>query len=155
MENNLVVTKLEEGCPLPYDLLLLADPSKDNVDNYIFQSQIYMAALAGETIGCYALFQLDYDTFEIKNIAVAPAWQSKGIGTKLLCDAMEKVKSQGSKKLVIGTGNSSVGQLRLYQKVGFRITEVRKDFFTRNYSEPILENGVPCVDMIVLTMELS
>ena len=41
-----------------------------------------------------------------------------------------------------------------YQKAGFRITGVIPNFFKDNYDEEIIENGIPCRDMIRLTLEL-
>lgn len=90
----------------------------------------------------------------VTKLEVAPPWQSQKIATRLLNDAIEKAKSRGFKTLAIGTGNSSVGQLYLNQKAGFRITEVKRNFFRENYKDPIFENGVECVDLIMLTMQL-
>ena len=63
-------------------------------------------------------------------------------------------KKKGYKKIEIGTGNSSLGQLALYQKCGFRITGIDIDFFIRCYQEEIFENGIQCRDMIRLTQYL-
>lgn len=63
-------------------------------------------------------------------------------------------RGQGAKTLEIGTGNSSLNQLGLYQKCGFRIIGVDKDFFTRHYEDEIVENGIICRDMIRLSMDL-
>ena len=41
----------------------------------------------------------------------------------------------------------------LYQKVGFRMDQVRKDYF-RYYSEPIYENGIQIRDMLVFRFEM-
>ncbi len=54
----------------------------------------------------------------------------------------------------IGTGNSSVNQLSLYQKCGFRITGIEHDYFTKHYEEEIVENGLLCRDMIRLSLDL-
>ena len=151
---NIIISELNKTNTPPYELLLLADASKKNIDNYIFNSSIYVAEINEELIGCYVLCKASEDTLEIKNIAVAEQHQEKGIGATLLRDAIEKAREQEFKKIIIGTGNSSVGQLYLYQKAGFRITNIIPDFFTNNYDEPIMENGIACVDMIVLTKEL-
>ncbi|WP_339815401.1 GNAT family N-acetyltransferase [uncultured Imperialibacter sp.] len=127
--HDLVITALQKTDSLPCHLLLIADPSKHTIDKYISDSIVYKADLKGRTIGCYALFGVDNETVEIKNIAVDESFQGKGIGTILLNDAIEKAKLKGLKKIIIGTGNSSVGQLYLYQKVGFRITGKKPDFF--------------------------
>jgi ribosomal protein S18 acetylase RimI-like enzyme len=91
---------------------------------------------------------------ELVNIAVAEKQQGRGIGKQLVLHAIETAKSLGSKSLEVGTGNSSVGQLAFYQKCGFRIVGVDRDFFTRHYSKPIYENGIQCRDMIRLVLHL-
>lgn len=68
--------------------------------------------------------------------------------------AVATAKKQGYKTIEVGTGNSGASQLMLYQKCGFRITHVDRDFFVRHYEEPIEENGLPCVDMIRLSQDL-
>ncbi|PKL30065.1 MAG: GNAT family N-acetyltransferase, partial [Spirochaetae bacterium HGW-Spirochaetae-10] len=67
---------------------------------------------------------------------------------------IEWAQKNGSRSIVIGTGNSSLTQLSLYQKLGFRMDHIIKDFFTDNYSEPIVENGLLCRDMVVLKRDL-
>ena len=151
---NFEIIPLEVPGEIPWEFLLLADPSRANIEKYIPDSDIFLAKLNGQLCGCYVLYPADKETIEIKNIAVKEAHQGKGIGSLLLRDAKEKSKSKGAKKLLIGTGNSSVGQLYLYQKAGFRITGIKPDFFTENYEETIWENGILCRDMIILTMEI-
>lgn len=154
MTDNFEIKKLKKTDPIPYDLLLAADPPKSNIDKYITDSVIYIAIEAGLTVGCLALFKTHNDTVEIKNISIQNNHQRKGLGTLLLQYAIDQAKSSGFKKVVIGTGNSSIGQLYLYQKVGFRITNIVHNFFVENYELPIIENGIECRDMIVLTKAL-
>lgn len=56
-------------------------------------------------------------------------------------------------RLIVGTGNSSLGELAFYQKCGFRITGVIPGFFD-SYDPPIIEDGIPCRDMVRLTLAL-
>jgi len=107
-----------------------------------------------ETIGVVVLKAIHPETVEIVNIAVREDFQGKGIGKKLIQYAIDKAKDQKAKTLVIGTGNSSIYQLLLYQKCGFRITGIERDYFTREYDQEIYENGIQCRDMIRLSMEL-
>ena len=154
MKDEIVTRKLKDKESIPYDLLLIADPSIHNIDKYISDSVVYTADFKGQTVGCYVLYNVDKETTEIKIIVVDGKFQGKGIGTILLNDAIKRAKLRGIKKIIIGTGNSSIGQLYLYQKVGFRITDIKPDFFKINYNEPIIENGIECRDMIILTREL-
>lgn len=100
------------------------------------------------------LLPISPDTIELENIAVDDKEQGKGVGKQLVNHPIETVRSQGYHTIEAGTGNSSIGQLAFYQKCGFRITGVDKDFFIKNYDEKITENGIICRDMIRLAMEL-
>ncbi len=152
---ELRIRLLQKQEEIPYQLLLLADPSKKNIDTYILGADIYIAEKEEKIIACYVLKAVNSNTIEIKNIAVDPANQGKGIGKILLNNACETAKKNGFKNIIIGTGNSSIGQLYLYQKAGFSIINTVKDFFIDNYDEPIFENGIQCKDMIVLSKTLE
>lgn len=138
----------------PMYLLLLADPSKKLIDEYITRGECFVAVLNEEIIGVYALLPTRPETVELVNIAVAEEHQGKGIGKQLINHAVHYVRSKGYKTIEVGTGNSSIGQLALYQICGFRIIGVDRNFFIRHYEEEIFENGVHCRDMIRLSQDL-
>ena len=106
---------------IPKSLLLLADPSERQIATYVQRGLTYVAKQGRSVIGVYVLLETRPKTMEIMNIAVAEHLQGKGIGKKLLRHAVETAKGYGMSKLEVGTGNSSVSQLALYQKCGFRI----------------------------------
>ncbi|WP_053377424.1 GNAT family N-acetyltransferase [Paenibacillus sp. FJAT-27812] len=144
---------LKEEQP-PMELLLLADPSEALVSQYLKRGKCYVAVLDNEIIGEYVLLPTRPDTVEIVNVAVAENHQGKGIGKRLVKHAIQQAMKQGHKTIEIGTGNSGVAQLALYQKCGFRMTSIDRDFFIRHYSEPIYENGIQVVDMVRLSQDL-
>jgi ribosomal protein S18 acetylase RimI-like enzyme len=88
------------------------------------------------------------------NIAVNESQHGQGCGKQLIQYAIVEALKRGYTCIEIGTGNSSLSQLRLYQRCGFRIVGVDFDFFTRHYDEAIYENGLLCRDMIRLSYEL-
>ena len=153
-ELKLELKILEQGMPVPYDLLLLADPAQAVIDEYINQGKTFMAYHSNELVGVVVLFLLDEGQLEIKNIAVQPNWQGKGIGRGLLQAMIIEAKKEGGEALWIGTGNSSIGQLYLYQSTGFELAEVKWNFFIDNYDEPIWENGIQCKHMLMLRRAL-
>ena len=136
--------------PLPLDLLLEADPSESLVRAYCESGWCMVGEQDGELIGVYVLFALSDTTVEIKNLAVAETFRGGGYGRKLVQYALAEAERRGFEFVEIGTGNSSLGQLALYQKCGFRIYAIDPDFFRRNYPEAIFENGIECRDMIRL-----
>ena len=138
----------------PMHLLLLADPSRDLVDAYLEKGMCFVAEIDELIIGVYVLLEIRPELIEIVNIAVVEQLHGRGIGKQLVMHAVHYAKSQGYKTIEIGTGNSGIGQLALYQKCGFRITGVDLDFFTNHYTEEIIENGILCKDMIRLSQAL-
>lgn len=144
------VRLLEKDEGLPLELLLEADPAEELVRNYCEHGFVYEATINGGLIGVYVLLSLSDTVVEIKNIAVTENVRRQGYGKKLILHALSEAERLGFGKVEIGTGNSSLGQLALYQKCGFRINSIDRDFFVRNYPGPIMENGMECRDMIRL-----
>ncbi|WP_379159883.1 GNAT family N-acetyltransferase [Paenibacillus sp. sgz5001063] len=138
----------------PFDLLLLADPSKEIVKEYLGRGQCLVALINEEIIGVMVLIRTRPETIEIVNIAVQEDYQGMGIGKQLIGYSIVKAREEKVKTIEIGTGNSSVNQLMLYQRCGFRITGVDRDFFVRHYEEEIYENGIQCRDMIRLSLDI-
>jgi ribosomal protein S18 acetylase RimI-like enzyme len=143
-----------ENSKAPLDLLLLADPSIEVVNKYLKKGTCFAVYEGNDVIGVYILIPKKSDAMEIINIVVAKNYQNKGIGKLLVADAIKRAKKEKAKKLLVGTGNSSISQLAFYQKCGFRISGIKKDYFIKNYKKPIFENGIQCRDMIMLEIIL-
>lgn len=148
------IRKLHSGESPPMELLLLADPSRPLVEEYLQRGHCFVGDRDGTIVGVYVLLQTRPATVELVNIAVAECHQGKGIGKRLVRHAVQTARSLGFQTIEVGTGNSGVGQLALYQKCGFRMTGIDLDFFTRHYKEEIVENGIQIRDMVRLSQEL-
>ncbi|MGK7951654.1 MAG: GNAT family N-acetyltransferase [Xenococcaceae cyanobacterium] len=140
---------------VPWDLLLLAQPSLENIQTDLKQGLCHVAKIDSEIVGVFVIVQKSERLWEITNIAVAPKYQGQKIGKAILAHAISVAQNLGAREIEIGTGNSSLNQLAFYQKAGFRIVGVIPDFFTENYNEPIYENGIQCRDSIRLKYRLT
>ena len=137
-----------------WSLLLLADPSKEMVDQYIQMSTIYEVLNQNLLVGILVLMENSNEEVEIKNIAIDPAYQGKGLGKNLIHFGINESKKLGYSRISICTGNSSTHQLALYKKCGFQLCTIFHDFFIHNYEEEIWENGIQCKDLIKLEQKL-
>ena len=153
MKDSITIHPHTHETPVPYDLLLLADPSKELIDQYITTGQLYLAKYNTEIVGCYVLYPWDSNTTEIKNIAIHEKFQNQGIGSLLLKDAILRAKN--------GFIKTSYRNRKFQYGAALSVPEIRiqnfrdpKKFLQNNYPEPIWENGIECTDMILLTMEL-
>ncbi|UDI79053.1 GNAT family N-acetyltransferase [Staphylococcus taiwanensis] len=143
-----MIEKLNSIEEAPFDLLLLADPSMKLVLEYLHSGECFIYKDGSEIIGCYVLKKICVDRIELANIAVSENKQGHGFGKKLLLHLFDYAKQRGYKEIIVGTGNSSIGQIAFYQKVGFRMIGVEIGFFERNYNDKIYENGILCRDKI-------
>ncbi|MFC7782983.1 MULTISPECIES: GNAT family N-acetyltransferase [unclassified Rossellomorea] len=150
----MIIRKRKTNEEFPMELLLLADPSEEIVKEYVSRGECFVAELEQKVVGTYVLLPTRPETIELVNVAVLEDLHGKGIGKQLVRDAVKIAREKGYKTIEVGTGNSGVGQLALYQKCGFRIVGVDLDFFVRHYPEPIFENGIQCRDMVRLSQDL-
>ncbi|WP_270993192.1 GNAT family N-acetyltransferase [Listeria seeligeri] len=141
---------------VPLDLLLEADPSEKQIAKYLSKSIVFGLGSKEQTIGIICLLPLNDNQLEIMNIAVLKSARNKGIGKKLLEKAFEFATLQNFTEIIVKTGNSSIDQLAFYQKNGFRMQQIIPDYFSEHYPEQeITENGIACLDQIILIKEIK
>ena len=138
-----------------YDLLLEADPSKNLVTHYFKRSFTFEVIKNNELVGIIVLIETRPETLEVVNVSVHPDYQNQGIGQEILQFAINYGREHHFIVLEIGTGSTSFSQLYLYQKLGFRMTSIDKDFFLLHYEEEIIENGLVLKDMVRLQLLLK
>ena len=134
-------------------LLLEADPSERRIKEYLDNSLCYLAVESEEPLGACVLNRIGDTTLELFNIAVRPDRQKQGVGTALLQHVIREARGKGYGRIELGTGTFGY-HLAFYQRAGFRVTGVVKDFFTDNHEEPIFEMGIQLRDMLRLSLEL-
>ena len=138
----------------PIELLLEADASVEKIHAYLPRSRCFVAILHGKPVGAYVVQRIAPAVYELMSIAVSPEYQRKGIGSKLLKHAVATVHDMGARRFEVGTGTFGY-QLTYYQREGFRVFAVERDFFLVNYDEPIYEHGIQLKDMLRLAVDYS
>lgn len=133
-------------------LLLLADEQEDMIDRYLNRGTMYVAEDDGIKAECVVTDE-GGGILEIKNIATDPAHQRKGYG-KALIDFVASQYAGAYSILRVGTGDSPF-TIPFYEKCGFVRSHTIPNFFTDNYDHPIIEGGVPLVDMVYLCRPIN
>jgi GNAT superfamily N-acetyltransferase len=136
-------------------LLLLAEESERALRWSIanLSDVVYRMDDDGELIGA-ATMQWRDDPCEIMELAVAPDRQGQGIGRQMVAWLVDEARLRGKTAVLVGTANASIGNIVFYQRCGFRIDQVRKDYFWY-YRKPIYENGIQIRDMLVFRYDLN
>jgi len=138
----------------PMALLLLADPSEDKIRAYLPGSRCFVASNGAEMVAACVVKPLGGGSHELMSIAVPPAHQKQGHGAALLQWVIGFFRNAGAHQLEVGTGSFGY-QLAFYQRHGFRVSGIERDFFVDNYPAPIFEDGIQLLDMLRLTLPYS
>lgn len=112
----------------------------------------YASRVAGELIGAAVVHWDKRAPSEILYIAVVAAQRGKGYGKQLIAAIQAELPQRGGNTLLVGTANCSLENIAFYQKCGFRMLEVRRDYYSY-IQPPLQEHGIVMRDMIVLSYE--
>ncbi|MBC2185723.1 GNAT family N-acetyltransferase [Listeria sp. FSL L7-0253] len=146
----------DKSQPVPLHLLLEADPSEKQIATYFDKSHVIQLVHTTKIIGVVCLFPLNANQLEIMNIAVSAEHRNQGIGKQLLEKTLDYAIQNHFSKIIVKTGNSSIDQLAFYQKNGFRMQQIIPNYFVEHYpGQTIIENGIACLDQIMLTKEIK
>ena len=132
-------------------LLLLADEQEEMIHRYLDRGTMYVLVENGVKAECVVTDEGD-GVLELKNLAVAPAYQRMGYGRALVEFVAETYRGRYS-LLRVGTGDSPL-TVPFYQRCGFVRSHVVKNFFPEHYDHPIYECGKQLVDMVYLQRRL-
>lgn len=119
---------------------------------YLDLGRVWVARAAdGEVLGHLQTVPRDeVGTWEVTNTAVVEAARGRGVGRRLLEHAVAEAARTGVTRIVLATGAADVGNLRFYQRCGFRMTHVVHDVFVpeNGYPDDIVVDGIPLRDQV-------
>ena len=144
--------RIESGRRDFLPLLLLGDEQENMIDRYLDRGTLLALYDGGLRAVCVVTEEAP-GVFEIKNLAVEPAFHRRGYGRAMVERAVRDCRAAGGRRLLVGTGDSPL-TLPFYQACGFRESHRVPGFFLRYYDHPIYEGGRLLSDMIYLSMEL-
>ncbi len=147
-----MLTLVTEGKKRYLPLLLLGDEQESMIDRYLEEGALYIWKEGEETAGVCVVVDQGDGVLELKNIAVDPRFQRRGIGRAMI-EALAKRYRGSYRVLLAGTGEAP-STLGFYQHCGFTYSHRVKDFFLQ-YDHPIVEEGVQLKDMVFFERTLE
>jgi GNAT superfamily N-acetyltransferase len=138
-------------------LFRLADDSEQEIDSYLAVGDVVVAVDADTIVGhLHTVPGRSEGTVEVKNMAVLEDRQGCGVGRALVAAAVVRCRAEGVARLVVATAAADIGNLRFYQRQGFRLSRVERDAFgpPSGYADDIVIDGIPLRDRVWLDLEL-
>lgn len=147
------ILEVKENKKAHLPLLLLADEQEDMIDRYLELGQMFALEEGGKALAVCVVTDEGEGVIELKNLAVAPAFQKRGYGKKMIDFVAGRYRG-AYHTLLVGTGDSPL-TVPFYERCGFVRSHVVRNFFTDHYDHPIIEDGVLLTDMIYLKRPLN
>jgi ribosomal protein S18 acetylase RimI-like enzyme len=138
-------------------LLHLAEDSETQLEAVIDEGVMYaVVSDDGEHLAVVLALPHAPGEVELRYVAVAEAHQRRGIGKAMLAHVADATRAAGSTRLLVGTSSADTGNLDFYQRCGFRLHSIERDYFSpaRGYPADFVLNGLPAVDMVWMDMQL-
>jgi len=99
-----------------HDLKIINDPKKTILDR---GGYIYLAKADDKIIGTAGLANEGNSVFELVKMAVAPAFQGRGISKMLLEKCLNKARELKAEKVFLYSNSQLTTAIALYKKYGF------------------------------------
>ena len=138
-------------------LFELAEDSPQRLAASIDLGHVLVATDDGQVVAYLQLVESDErGDVELRSMAVAADRQREGIGRALVERAISECRAEGRGTLLVATGSADIGNLRFYQRLGFRMLSIERDVFmpTAGYPEGLTIDGIPLRDRVWLDMAL-
>lgn len=90
-------------------------------------AEILIAALDGK-VTSYISYMKIFDEIHIQNVATAPEYRGRGIGSKLLKHLISYA-DDNNLKITLEVNTKNTRALSLYKKYGFKAVSIRKDYY--------------------------
>ena len=147
-----------DGVEALVPLLLLAEPSERALRWSLahLSDAVYRLDVDGAHAGppaAAATIRWEGEPCEIVELAVGPERQGRGVGRAFLDWIAAEARRRGKRAVEVGTANASLGNLAFYQRCGFRMHHVRRDYFSY-LRAPRVEHGIEVRDLLVFRREV-
>jgi ribosomal protein S18 acetylase RimI-like enzyme len=139
-------------------LFELAEDSAEQLAGYLDLGQVLLARRDTSTVGHLQLVASGAEgEIELKNMAVLTEHQGSGVGRALVEEAVRRAQHAGYSRMVVATASAGTGNLRFYQRAGFRMRSIEADAFTpeTGYPDAIVIDGIELRDRVWLARTLT
>ena len=137
-------------------MLLDADEGEKRIRTVLLDPTCtaYAAWLDDQLAGAAVVRWEENAPSEILYIEVAAALRGRGYGKQIIQALQDELSRRKGHSLLVGTANAALENIAFYQKCGFRMYEIRRDYFAY-IQPPVFEHDIQLRDMLVFRYDLQ
>ena len=152
VKNAINIKKERDNKEQYMDLLLEADPSKEMINKYLSDGELFVLTYNDEPVCVAVVTKINNDNVELKNIVTKEKYRCKGYAKKMIKYLADNYKTRFS-KMIVGTTENNIP---FYVKQGFdKYEKTVKNFFVDNYDKEIFDGNMQCIDLHYYSKELN
>ena len=102
--------------------------------------RLYLALVDGKAAGCIAMRRFDEHSCEMKRLYVDPAYRCRGVGEALVKKLIDEARAMGYRRMLLDTLPVLVSAMRMYEKLGFKVTDPHAE-------SPVDETVFMCLEL--------
>jgi ribosomal-protein-alanine N-acetyltransferase len=91
----------------------------------------------GALVG-YLIISRYVDAWHVMNIAVAPPYRRQGVASLLLAELFRVTEGDGRRGYTLEVRVSNAAAIKLYERLGFQPTGVRRGYYTDNREDALV-----------------
>jgi GNAT superfamily N-acetyltransferase len=140
------------------NLFELAEDSPSELDSYLHAGRVLVARSGPDVLGHLQLVETDRPgRVELKNMAVREAVRGRGVGACLVRAAIALAAAGSAVEMVVATAAADTGNLRFYQRQGFRFRTIERDAFgpATGYPAGLEIDGIALRDRVWLDLAVD
>lgn len=99
---------------------------------------VYVVRTSEMPVVGFCAFWLVVDEIHINNVAILPEWRGRGLGSALMQRVLEEALVLGARRATLEVRASNEGARRLYERLGFRITGTRRNYYTSPVEDALI-----------------
>jgi ribosomal-protein-alanine N-acetyltransferase len=101
-------------------------------------TSICLGAFEGDQLVGYVINSRYVDAWHVMNVAVDPAYQHRGIATRMLERLFELTADDERRGYTLEVRVSNADAIRLYERLGFERRGVRRGYYTDNHEDALI-----------------
>ncbi|MBM7624802.1 GNAT family N-acetyltransferase [Sporohalobacter salinus] len=116
----------------------------EDVREDIKEKNILIAYLHGKPVGSVRFYSSNGEDFYLSRLGVIGKYQNQNIGRRLVAEVEKRAKAKGGERIILYSAYSSKGLMGFYQKLGYKIVEIRND---PDYTRAVIQKELEQVDV--------
>jgi ribosomal-protein-alanine N-acetyltransferase len=108
-------------------------------------ARVYVLRTPERRVAAFCSCWILYDELHINTLAVDPECRRLGLGTLLMKHLLALAADEGATRALLEVRRSNVPAIRLYETLGFEITDVRRGYYTQPEEDALVltRQGLP------------